>query len=115
VAILAGQGAAEASAELIEVAELLGAGITKALLGREVVPDDLPFVTGPIGLPGSKPSDEMVMNCDTPYAEWLPEEGKARCVEIDIDGRMIGMRYPAAAGHAVRRVRQADRPARALL
>ncbi|MGE5136981.1 MAG: thiamine pyrophosphate-requiring protein [Gemmatimonadota bacterium] len=105
VAILAGQGAAEASAELIETAELLGAGITKALLGREVVPDDLPFVTGPIGLLGSKPSDEMVMNCDTllmvgtsfPYAEWLPEEGKARCVEIDIDGRMIGMRYPADA------------------
>ena len=105
VAILAGQGAAEASAELIETAELLGAGIAKALLGREVVPDDLPFVTGPIGLLGSKPSDEMVMNCDTllmvgtsfPYAEWLPEEGKARCVEIDIDGRMIGMRYPADA------------------
>jgi pyruvate dehydrogenase (quinone) len=102
VAILAGQGAAEATAELIEAAELLGAGIAKALLGREVVPDDLPFVTGPIGLLGSKPSDDMVMNCDTlfmigtsfPYAEWLPEEGKARGVEIDMDGRMIGIRYP---------------------
>jgi pyruvate dehydrogenase (quinone) len=105
VAILAGQGAAAASAELIEVAELLGAGVAKPLLGREVLPDDLPFVTGPIGLLGSKPSDDMVMNCDTllmvgtsfPYAEWLPEEGKARGVQIDIDGRMIGMRYPMDA------------------
>jgi pyruvate dehydrogenase (quinone) len=105
VAILAGQGAAGAQAELIEVAELLGAGVAKALLGREVLPDSLPFVTGPIGLLGSSPSDEMVMNCDTlfmigssfPYAEWLPDEGKARGVEINIDGSMIGMRYPMDA------------------
>ena len=105
VAILAGQGAAKAQAELAEVAELLGAGVAKTLLGREVLPDSLPFVTGPIGLLGSMPSDEMVMNCDTflmvgtsfPYAEWLPEEGQARAVEIDIDGSMIGMRYPVEA------------------
>jgi pyruvate dehydrogenase (quinone) len=105
VAILVGQGAAHAESELVEVAELLGAGVAKALLGREVLPDDLPFVTGPIGLLGSQPSDEMVMNCDTffmigssfPYAEWLPDEGTARGVEIDIDGRMIGIRYPMDA------------------
>jgi pyruvate dehydrogenase (quinone) len=105
VAILVGQGAAGAQAELVETAELLGAGVAKALLGREVLPDDLPFVTGPIGLLGSMPSDEMVMNCDTllmvgtsfPYAEWLPDEGSARGVEIDIDGSLIGMRYPVEA------------------
>jgi pyruvate dehydrogenase (quinone) len=105
VAILVGQGAAGAQAEVIEAAELLGAGVAKALLGREVLPDDLPFVTGPIGLLGSMPSDEMVMNCDTffmigssfPYAEWLPDEGSARGVEINIDGSLIGMRYPMDA------------------
>ncbi|MBO8193188.1 thiamine pyrophosphate-requiring protein [Streptomyces oryzae] len=105
VAILIGQGAADAEAEVVEVAELLGAGVAKALLGREVVPDDLPFVTGPIGLLGSKASDDMIMNCDTlfmigssfPYAEWLPDEGQCKGVEIDIDGRMIGIRYPMDA------------------
>ncbi|GAA2139058.1 thiamine pyrophosphate-requiring protein [Actinomadura napierensis] len=105
VAMLIGQGAANAEAEVIETAELLGAGIAKALLGREVVPDDLPFVTGPIGLLGSKASDEMIMNCDVlfmigtsfPYAEWLPDEGSCKGVEIDIDGRMIGIRYPMDA------------------
>ena len=105
VAILIGQGAAGAQAEVVEAAEILGAGVAKALLGREVLPDDLPFVTGPIGLLGTMPSDEMVMNCDTflmigtsfPYAEWLPDEGSARGVEIDIDGGLIGMRYPMEA------------------
>ncbi|WP_255281803.1 thiamine pyrophosphate-requiring protein [Actinomadura madurae] len=105
VAMLVGQGAADAEAEVIETAELLGAGVAKALLGRAVLPDDLPFVTGPIGLLGSKASDEMMMNCDTlfmigtsfPYAEWLPDEGSCRGVEIDIDGRMIGIRYPMDA------------------
>ncbi|MBW8805870.1 MAG: hypothetical protein JF587_18765 [Catenulisporales bacterium] len=105
VAILIGQGAADAVDEVIETAELLGAGVAKALLGRAVLPDDLPFVTGPIGLLGSKPSDRMMQECDTllmvgtsfPYAEWLPEEGQARGVEIDIDGSMIGMRYPMEA------------------
>jgi pyruvate dehydrogenase (quinone) len=105
VAMIIGQGAAHAGAEVVEVAELLGAGVAKALLGREVLPDDLPFVTGPIGLLGSKASDDMIRGCDTllmvgtsfPYAEWLPDEGQARGVEIDIDGRMIGMRYPMDA------------------
>jgi pyruvate dehydrogenase (quinone) len=102
VAILAGQGALEAADELVNVAELLGAGVSKALLGRAVLPDDLPFVTGPIGLLGSKPTYEMMINCDTlfvigssmPYAEWLPREGQARGVQIDIEGGMIGSRYP---------------------
>ncbi|MFG3200893.1 thiamine pyrophosphate-requiring protein [Streptomyces sp. NPDC048192] len=105
VAMLVGQGAAAAEEEVVEVAELLGAGVAKALLGREVLPDDLPFVTGPIGLLGSKASDNMIQGCDTllmvgtsfPYAEWLPDEGQAKGVEIDIDGRMIGIRYPMDA------------------
>ncbi|GAA2483483.1 thiamine pyrophosphate-requiring protein [Streptomyces longisporus] len=105
VAMLVGQGAAHAESEVVEVAELLGAGVAKALLGREVLPDDLPFVTGPIGLLGSKASDNMIQGCDTlfmigssfPYSEWLPDEGQAKGVEIDIDGRMIGIRYPMDA------------------
>jgi pyruvate dehydrogenase (quinone) len=99
------QGTTEAESEVVEVAELLGAGVAKALLGREALPDDLPWVTGPIGLLGSTVSDEMMRHCDTlfmigtsfPYSEWLPKEGQARGVEIDIDGRMIGMRYPMDA------------------
>jgi pyruvate dehydrogenase (quinone) len=102
VAILAGQGARGAADELVEVAELLGAGVAKALNGRDVLPDDLPFVTGSIGLLGSKPTHEMIKGCDTllmvgtsfPYAEWLPEPGEARGVQIDIDGRLVGIRYP---------------------
>jgi pyruvate dehydrogenase (quinone) len=105
VAILVGQGARGAAEEVIEVAERLGAGVAKALNGRDVLPDDLPFVTGPIGLLGSKPSYEMVDGCDTflmigssfPYAEWLPQEGQARGVQIDIDGRLVGIRYPMEA------------------
>jgi pyruvate dehydrogenase (quinone) len=103
VAMLIGQGARGAADEVVQVAELLGAGVAKALNGRAALPDDLPFVTGPIGLLGSKPSYEMMSDCDAllmvgtsfPYAEWLPEEGQARCVEIDIDAKMIGIRYPA--------------------
>jgi pyruvate dehydrogenase (quinone) len=102
VAMLIGQGAREASAEVVQVADVLGAGIAKALLGKDAVPDDLPIVTGSIGLLGTEPSHKMVMNCDTllmvgtsfPYAEWLPKEGQAKCVEIDIDGSLIGVRYP---------------------
>jgi pyruvate dehydrogenase (quinone) len=102
VAILAGQGARGAADELVEVAELLGAGVAKALNGRDVLPDDLPFVTGSIGLLGTKPTHEMIKGCDTllmvgssfPYAEWLPEPGEARGVQIDIDGRLVGIRYP---------------------
>jgi pyruvate dehydrogenase (quinone) len=105
VAILVGQGARGAAEEVVEVAERLGAGVAKALNGRDVLPDDLPFVTGPIGLLGSKPCYEMVDNCDTflmigssfPYAEWLPEPGQARGVQIDIDGRLVGIRYPMEA------------------
>lgn len=105
VAILIGQGAADAEDEVIEAAELLGAGVAKALLGRAVVPDDLPFVTGSVGLLGSIPSYEMMENCDTlfmigtsfPYVEFLPKEGQAKCVEIDVDGGMIGIRYPVDA------------------
>jgi pyruvate dehydrogenase (quinone) len=101
VAMLIGQGAAGAADEVVQVAELLSAGVAKALNGRAALPDDLPFVTGSIGLLGTKPSNEMMMNCDTllivgssfPYAEWLPEEGQARAVQIDIDGRLLGMRY----------------------
>ncbi len=102
VAILIGQGAIGAGPEVIETAELLGAGVAKALNGRAALPDDLPFVTGPIGLLGSKATADMIEGCDTllmvgssfPYSEWLPEPGKARAVQIDIDGRMLGIRYP---------------------
>jgi pyruvate dehydrogenase (quinone) len=102
VAILAGQGARAARRELEEVAELLGAGVAKALLGKDVLSDDLPYVTGSIGLLGTRPSYEMMMNCDTlltvgssfPYTQFLPEFGQARGVQIDIDGKFIGMRYP---------------------
>jgi pyruvate dehydrogenase (quinone) len=101
VAMLIGQGAAHAAAEVDEVAELLGAGVAKALNGKSALPDDLPYVTGAIGLLGTKPSDHMIESCDTllmvgtsfPYSEWLPEEGQARAVQIDIDGRRLGMRY----------------------
>lgn len=102
VAMLVGQGAAKAEDEVVEAAEVLGCGIAKALLGRAHPPDDLPFVTGSIGLLGTKPSNEMVMNCDLlfmvgtsfPYAEWLPKEGSCQCVQIDIDGRYISNRFP---------------------
>jgi len=105
-AILVGAGARGAAKEVSEVAELLGAGVAKALNGRDVLPDDLPYVTGPIGLLGSKPSYEMIDGCDTflmigssfPYSEWLPEPGQARGVQIDIDGRLVGIRYPMEAG-----------------
>jgi pyruvate dehydrogenase (quinone) len=105
VAILIGQGAAGAQEEVIEAADLLGAGVAKALNGRAALPDDLPFVTGSIGLLGTKPSSDMMAGCDTllmvgsnfPFADWLPEEGQARGVQIDIDGRLIGMRYPMEA------------------
>lgn len=106
VAILIGQGAAHAAAEVVQVAELLGAGVAKALNGRAAVPDDLPFVTGSIGLLGTKPTYDMIEGCDTllmvgssfPYSEWLPEEGQARGVQIDIDGRLLNLRYPMEVG-----------------
>jgi pyruvate dehydrogenase (quinone) len=105
VAILIGQGAARAADEVVETADLLGAGVAKALLGKSALPDDLPFVTGPIGLLGSRPSYELMESCDTllvvgssfPYSEWLPKEGQARGVQIDRDAAMIGLRYPMEA------------------
>ena len=102
VAILVGQGAKDAFAEVEQVADLLGAGAARALNGRAVLPDDLPWVTGSIGLLGTLPSYELMEGCDTllmvgsnfPYSEWLPEPGAARGVQIDIDARLIGNRYP---------------------
>jgi pyruvate dehydrogenase (quinone) len=102
VAILIGQGAMNAGDEVTQVADVLGAGVAKALLGKPALPDDLPWVTGGIGLLGTKPSWDLMMGCDTllmvgsgfPYAEFLPEEGKARGVQIDIDPRQLGLRYP---------------------
>jgi pyruvate dehydrogenase (quinone) len=102
VAMLIGQGARGAAEEVGQVAELLGAGVAKALLGKDVLSDDLPWVTGSIGLLGTRPSYEMMMDCDTlltvgssfPYSQFLPEFGQARAIQIDLDGSMIGMRYP---------------------
>jgi len=102
VAILAGSGARGARTELQQVADLLGAGVAKPLLGKDVLPDELPYVTGSIGLLGTRPSYEMMMNCDTlltvgssfPYTQFLPGFDQARAVQIDIDGKYIGMRYP---------------------
>jgi pyruvate dehydrogenase (quinone) len=102
VAMLVGAGALHATDEVIEVADVLGAGVAKALLGKAAVPDDLPFVTGAIGLLGTRPSWNLMAGCDTllmvgssfPYSEFLPREGQARGVQIDIDGRMLSIRYP---------------------
>jgi pyruvate dehydrogenase (quinone) len=102
VAMLVGQGALHAGEEVAEVADTLGAGVAKALLGKAVLPDSEPYVTGAIGLLGTKPSWTLMQECDTllmvgssfPYSEFLPEEGQARGVQIDIDGRMLGIRYP---------------------
>jgi pyruvate dehydrogenase (quinone) len=116
VAMLIGQGAIGAEEEVAQVADVLGAGVAKALNGRAALPDDLPFVTGSIGLLGTKPSADMMDGCDTllmvgtsfPYSEWLPQEGQARAVQVDIDGRLVGMRYPTEvnlvgdAGEALR-------------
>jgi pyruvate dehydrogenase (quinone) len=102
VAILVGQGARGASDQVITVAELLGAGVAKALLGKDMLADDLPFVTGAIGLLGTRPSYELMAECDTlltvgsnfPYTQFLPEFGQARAIQIDLDAKYIGMRYP---------------------
>jgi len=102
VAMLVGAGAKDASDEVAEVAELLGCGVAKALLGKQVLPDTLPYVTGGLGLLGTKPSWDMMTERDTllmvgssfPYSEFLPKEGQARGIQIDIDGRMLSLRYP---------------------
>jgi pyruvate dehydrogenase (quinone) len=102
VAMLVGAGAMNAGEEIVAVADKLQCGIAKALLGKAVVPDDIPYVTGTIGLLGTQASQEMMSHCDTllmvgssfPYAEFLPKEGQARGVQVDIDPRMLGIRYP---------------------
>lgn len=102
VAMLVGAGCLGAGEEVLQVADKLGAGVAKALLGKAVCPDDAPGVTGSIGLLGTRPSWEMMQKCDTllmvgttfPYVEFLPKEGQARAVQIDIDGRHLSMRYP---------------------
>ncbi|MEM5342855.1 thiamine pyrophosphate-requiring protein [Paraburkholderia azotifigens] len=102
IAILVGAGALNATDEVIAVANRLGAGVAKALLGKAALPDDLPWVTGSIGLLGTKPSYEMMTSCDTllmigsgfPYSEFLPKEGDARGVQIDLKADMLSLRYP---------------------
>jgi len=101
VAMLVGAGALGATDEVLEVADLVGAGVAKALLGKAALPDDLPFVTGAIGLLGTKPSWDLMQECDTlfmvgtnfPYPEFLPRPGQARGIQLDIDGRVLGIRY----------------------
>jgi pyruvate dehydrogenase (quinone) len=108
VAILTGQGALGAGAELEQLAELLGAPIVKALLGKAVVPDDSPYTTGGIGLLGTRPSEQALEECDTllmvgtsfPYMEFYPKPGQARAVQIDRDPSRIGLRYPVEIGLA---------------
>jgi len=102
VTILIGQGARTAAAQVQRVADTTGAGVAKALLGKDVLSDDLPYVTGAIGLLGTRPSYELMRDCDTllivgsnfPYSQFLPKYGAARAVQVDIDGSAIGMRYP---------------------
>ena len=105
VAILVGAGALGATELVMETAELLGSGVAKALLGKMAMPDDLPYVTGSIGLLGTKPSWDMMMECDTffmigsafPYSEFLPKEGQAKGVQIDRQARMLSTRFPMDA------------------
>jgi len=102
VAMLVGAGCMHAAEEVVQVADLLGAGIAKALLGKAVLPDETPGCTGAIGLLGTRASWEMMSGCDTllmvgssfPYSEFLPKEGQARGVQIDLKGRMLAIRYP---------------------
>ena len=117
VAILVGQGARGAVDEVTALAEMTGAGVAKALLGKDVLSDDLPWVTGSIGLLGTRPSYEMMMDCDTllvvgsnfPYSQFLPAFDQARAIQIDLDPTMIGMRYPFEVnlvGDAARTLRE---------
>jgi len=106
IVILAGQGALHATDELERAAEVLGAPVVKALLGKAAVPDDSPYTTGGIGLLGTEPSQDALEDCDTllivgssfPYIEFLPEPGSVKCVQIDIDPQRISLRYPADVG-----------------
>ncbi|MET7702808.1 thiamine pyrophosphate-requiring protein [Streptomyces sp. NPDC005485] len=126
VAVLVGQGARGARQEVMEIADRLGAGVAKALLGKDVLDDDLPYVTGAIGLLGTRPSYELMQDCDTllvigssfPYTQFLPAFGQARAVQIDIDPHMVGLRYPfeinlvGDAGETLRRLLPHLRPAK---
>ncbi len=102
VAILVGAGALHASEQVMQVAERLGAGVAKALLGKAVLPDDLPYVTGAVGWLGTSASNRMMRECDTllmigtnfPYTEFLPKSGQARGVQIDVEPRNLALRYP---------------------
>ena len=102
VAMLIGAGALDATDEVIAVGDKLQAGCAKALLGKAALPDDLPWVTGSLGLLGTKPSWDLMQGCDTflmvgssfPYSEFLPKPGSARGVQIDIDGAQLSLRYP---------------------
>jgi pyruvate dehydrogenase (quinone) len=106
IAILAGRGSLGAGAELEQVADILGAPIVKALLGKAAVPDDSPFTTGTIGLLGTRPSQDVLEACDTllmvgtsfPYIEFLPKPGSARGIQIELDPTRIGLRYPVEVG-----------------
>ena len=103
VAMLVGAGAMQATDEVVQIAELLGAGVAKALLGKAALPDDLPYVTGSIGLLGTPASAKLMEGCDTllmvgsgfPYSEFLPAPGQARAVQIDLEPGMLSLRYPA--------------------
>jgi pyruvate dehydrogenase (quinone) len=103
VAMLVGAGAKRATDQVMAIADRLGAGCAKALLGKDVLPDDLSWVTGSIGMLGTKPSYDLMMECDTflmlgsgfPYAEFLPKEGQARGVQVDIEPGMLSIRFPA--------------------
>jgi pyruvate dehydrogenase (quinone)/pyruvate oxidase len=116
ICILAGRGALGAAAELRQVAERLGAPVGKALLGKAALPDDSPYSTGGVGLLGTAPSQEALETCDTllivgsafPYIEFYPKPGQARAVQIDLDPKMIGIRYPVEAalvGDSIRTLR----------
>ena len=102
VAMLVGAGALNAQDEVLEIADLLGAGVAKSWLGKAVIPEEVPFCTGHIGLLGSKPGWDLMRNCDTllvvgssfPYGEFYPKAGQAKAVQIDIDGRLLSLRYP---------------------
>jgi pyruvate dehydrogenase (quinone) len=106
IAILAGQGARGAGAELEQVAEKLGAPVTKASLGKDCIPDDSPYSTGGIGVIGTRPTQDAMESCDCllivgstmPYIEFYPSPGQARCVQIDDKPERIGLRYPADVG-----------------
>ena len=102
VAMLIGAGALSATKEVEQTAELLGAGVAKAMLGKAAMSDDVPYCTGAIGLLGTRPSYEMMIECDTllmvgtnfPYCEFMPKEGQARAVQIDLKARHLNLRYP---------------------